>query len=29
MTLSAFSRVARNVQSMWFKDDPSAEVVEV
>ncbi|PVD21057.1 hypothetical protein C0Q70_19223 [Pomacea canaliculata] len=28
MTLSAFSRVARNVQSMWFKDDPSAEVVE-
>jgi hypothetical protein len=29
MTLGTFSRIAGNVQSMWFKDDPAPEMVEV
>ncbi|KAI8791058.1 serine-rich adhesin for platelets isoform X1, partial [Biomphalaria glabrata] len=28
MPVSWFSRIARNVQSMWFKDDPTASQVE-
>lgn len=28
MSLSVFSRVARNTMSMWYKQDPSAEEVE-
>ncbi|KAL8608414.1 hypothetical protein ACOMHN_002647 [Nucella lapillus] len=28
MTLGTFSRIARNVQSMWFKEQPNAEMVE-
>ncbi|RUS79517.1 hypothetical protein EGW08_012715 [Elysia chlorotica] len=28
MTLSSFSRVARNVMSMWFKEEPTPEQVE-
>ncbi|GFR92227.1 protein Jumonji [Elysia marginata] len=29
MTLSSFSRIARNVLSMWFKEDPTPQQVEV
>ncbi|XP_076449621.1 uncharacterized protein LOC143286009 isoform X2 [Babylonia areolata] len=28
MTLGTFSRIARNVQSMWFKEQPNPEMVE-
>ncbi|KAK7115141.1 protein Jumonji-like isoform X2 [Littorina saxatilis] len=28
MTLGTFSRISRNVQSMWFREDPTPEMVE-